>query len=133
MPLGKADRRGTRRAPNILVAHGDPPTRDGVAGILSRAGYNVDEAPDHDQTLKMLSEGEIDVLVVSLRLPPNGYVKLLNSCYDAPPTIVLGELSDTHMRSAIDDRRVVSVLPTPYKIKDLYDAVETAAARHGRD
>jgi DNA-binding response OmpR family regulator len=132
MSSRRADERKTRRGPNILVSHSDLATREEIAGILGRAGYRVDEAPDQDQTLKMLVGGDIHVLLVSLNLPPDGYSKLLDACYDPPPTIVLGEYSDTHMRSAIHDRRIVSVLPTPYKVKDLYDAVETAAGRRGR-
>jgi DNA-binding response OmpR family regulator len=133
MPSRKTDKRKTRRGPNILVSHSDPATRQVIAGILGRVGYHVDEAADHDHTLKLLAGDTIDVLIVSLRLAPNGYIKLLDACYDPPPTIVLSESSDTYTKNAIRDRRVVSVLPTPYKIKDLFDAIETAAGRHGRE
>jgi DNA-binding NtrC family response regulator len=133
MPSRKTDERKPRRGPNVLVADDDANVREVISGILSRAGYDVDEAPGHDETLNMLAGGDIDVLVISLRLPPDGCIKLLDACYDPPPTVVLGEVSDTHTRDAIHDRRVVSVLPRPYKVKDLYDAVETAAGRRGRD
>jgi DNA-binding NtrC family response regulator len=129
MPSRKADESKTRRGPNILVSHSDVAIRERIAGILARAGYKVDQAPDHDQTMKMLAGGDIHVLLISLRLPPDGYSKLLEACYDPPSTIVLGEFSDAQMWTAIRDRRIVSVLPKPYKVKDLYDAVETAAGR----
>jgi DNA-binding response OmpR family regulator len=121
-----------RAAPNILVAHSDLAIREAIVGVFSRAGYNVEQARDHDETLAMLTRGDVDALVVSLRLPPNGCISLLDACYDPPPTIVLGERSSTDMTTAFNDRRVLSVLPRPYKLKDLYDVIETTAGRPRR-
>jgi DNA-binding response OmpR family regulator len=99
--------------------------REGLAGILDRAGYDVDEAGDLDEALAVLDKGEVDALVVSFRLPPEGCRALLNACEAPPPTVVLnGAVED--LAGMVDDPRVRSVLTRPFPLRDLYEAVEKA-------
>jgi len=72
-----------------------------------------------------LDKGDIDALVVSLRLPPNGCLTLLDACKAPPPTVVLnGHVEDTAEVAA--DRRVRSVLTRPFPLQALFDAVNDA-------
>ena len=130
MPAAVEQAHEPTRRPRLLVAHGEPVVREGLAGILQRRGYEVDQANDSDGALALLDKGAIDVLVVSLRLPPHGCLALLDACETSPPTVVLnGDMDDTAAISA--DPRVQSVLTRPFPLQALYDAVAKAAGGSG--
>ncbi len=122
------DRLSLYRRPHVLVAHGERSMRDGLAGILGRAGYDVDEASDSDEALAILDKGEVDALVVSYRLPPDGCLAVLDGCESPPPTVVLnGHAEDISAITA--QPSVCSVLTRPFSLQALYDAV-VEATRH---
>jgi len=119
------------RPSRVLVAHSQASVRQGLTGVLRRAGYEVDEAGDFDAALAILDKGEVDILVVSSGLPPEGCRALLDACRTPPATVVLkGQLDDTTMLTA--DPRVRSVLTRPFPLQTLYDAV-AEATRRSRD
>jgi DNA-binding NtrC family response regulator len=119
------DRLAPHRRPHLLVAHGERTVREGLSGILGRAGYDVDEASDFDEALAVLDKGEVDAMVASLRLPPDGCLALLDACAAPPPTVVLnGHVED--IEGVVADPRVQSVLTRPFPLKALYEAVEKA-------
>jgi DNA-binding response OmpR family regulator len=116
------------RGPHILVAHDEPSMCAGLAGILRRAGFDVDTAIDFDGALAVLDKGEVVALVTSLGFPPEGCLALLDVCKAPPPAVVLnGRVEDTAMVTA--DPRVQSVLTRPYPLQALLDAVDEAAGR----
>ena len=122
------DRLTLYRTPHILVAHGQRSMREGLAGILRRAGYDVDEAGDFDEALAVLDKGEVEALVVSFGFPPDGCLALLDACKTPPPTVELnGPVEDTEMVTA--DPRVQTVLTRPYPLQALFDAVAQAVGR----
>ena len=99
-----------------------------MAGILRRAGYDVDEVRDSDEALAVLDKDEVDAMVVSLRLPPDGCLALLDARGAPPPTVVLnGQAEDT--RVVRGDPRVQSVLTRPFPLQALFDAVAKATGR----
>jgi len=116
---------GDRPAPRLLLAHGDPSLREGLVGILQRAGYDVEFASNFDEALVILNHGNVDALVVNSRLPPNGCGALLERCHGPLPTVVLGE-STEDVEGLTADRRVKAVLMRPFKLQVLYDAVVMA-------
>jgi len=127
---GAVDRLTLYRRPHLLVAHGERIIRDGVAGILGRAGYDVDVAGDFDEALAILDKGEVDALVVSHRLPPDGCLALLDAYEDPPPTVVLDGHADD-ISKVLAQQSVRSVLTRPFPLQDFYDAV-AEATRPGR-
>jgi len=122
---GRGDHLTLYRRPHLLVAHGEGSVREGLAGILERAGYDVDEAGNSDVALVILNQGNVDTLVVNSRLPPNRCGALLERCHGPLPTVVLGESPDD-VEGLGADRRVKSVLMRPFKLQALYDAVARA-------
>jgi DNA-binding NtrC family response regulator len=96
-------------------------------GILGRAGYDVDVAGDFDEALAVLDKGEVQVLVVSFRLPPDRCLAVLDACQSPPPTVVLnGDAEDVATIAAHPTVR--SVLTRPFPLQALYDAVAGAAS-----
>lgn len=71
----------------------------------------------------VLNRAEVQALVVSFSLPPNGCGSLLEACYGPLPTVVLGEPTDD---IEVTDRRVQSVLIRPFPLQTLLDAVAKA-------
>jgi DNA-binding response OmpR family regulator len=124
------DRLAPYRRPHLLVAHGERRMRDGLTGILSRAGYDVDDTGDIDQALALLDKGEVDALLVSSRLPPDGWQSLLDARETLPPVVVLGNSEDdtTEINA---DVRVESVLMRMFSLQALYDAVAKASRQSG--
>lgn len=102
--------------------------REGLAGIFGRVGYDVDQAGDFDEALAVLDKGEVDALVVSYRLPPDGCLALLDACEAPPPTVVLNGHADDISEIAVHPS-VRTVLPRPFPLQALYDAVAKAASQ----
>ena len=110
------------RRSHLLVAHGERRMREGLAGILGRAGYDVDVAADFDEALVVLDKGNVGALVVSFRLPPDGCLALLDACQSPPPTVVLNGYAEDVAAIAAHPT-VRSMLTRPFPLQALYDAV----------
>jgi DNA-binding NtrC family response regulator len=127
-----SNQRGNRLAiysrPRVLVAHGEHVVCQGLAGILRRAAYDVDEAANFDEARASLDKGQIGALVMSIRLPPDGYLPLLAACKGLPPIVLLAG-SDDEVGGAAEDWRVGSVLTRPLRLQALYDAVAGAMSQ----
>jgi DNA-binding NtrC family response regulator len=105
--------------------------REGLAGIFGRVGYDVDQAGDFDEALAVLDKGEVNALVVSYRLPPDGCLALLDACEAPPPTVVLNGHADDISGIAVHPS-VRTVLTRPFPLQALYDAVAKAASQPER-
>lgn len=128
--LRSGDRLAPYRRPHLLVAHGERRMREGLAGILSRAGYDVDGAGDIEEALALLDKGEVNVLILSSRLPPDGWRSLLDAAETLPPVVVLGDPEDD-LAEITADVRVESVLMRMFSLQALYDAVAKASRQSG--
>ena len=124
----RGDRLSIHRRPQVVVAHGEGGIREGLAGILRRAAYDVDEVSNLDEALAVLCKSEIRALVVSVRLPPEGCLPLLSACDGSPPIVLLGG-PDDDMAGLTEDERVQSGLTRPFPVQALYDAVAEATSR----
>jgi DNA-binding NtrC family response regulator len=122
------DRLAPHQLPHVLIAHGERTVREGLVGILCRAGYDVDDATDLDESLVVLDKGEVQALVVSYRIPPGGCGALFDAREALPPTVLLsGPADDAEGMAA--DLRVQSVLTRPFPLQALYDAVAKATSQ----
>lgn len=65
----------TATAPaRVLVVEDDEDSRDAVVAVLEHAGYRVVAAPNAHQAVAVIRSGDIDLLLLDLRLPgPDGY------------------------------------------------------------
>src|SRR5262245_46311526 len=76
----------------ILVVDDEPGMRAGVAEVLTRGGFAVEQAGTGEEGLARLEQGGIDLLVTDLRMPGIGGLELLRQATaagTAPPAIVI--------------------------------------------
>jgi DNA-binding response OmpR family regulator len=77
-----------RRRANVLVVEDDQALRVTVAEILRVEGYLVIQAADGLRALDLLRGGDIDVVLLDLRLPKLDGTAVLEAL-DEPPTVVI--------------------------------------------
>jgi len=83
-----------------LVVDDDRMVRDGLSGILSRAGYDVETARDGKDALDQIAEQQPDLLFLDLKLPRAGGMEVLHkmkATYPEIPVIIIsgkGSVSD---------------------------------------
>jgi CheY-like chemotaxis protein len=58
----------------ILIVEDKATSRELLRTVLEQQGYNVDEAPDGEQALRMIREGMPDLVLMDLQIPArDGY------------------------------------------------------------
>jgi CheY-like chemotaxis protein len=62
---------------NVLVAEDNPVNRELLRELLEGRGYNVIEAPDGQEALRMIEETHPDILLLDMACP---YFMALLSC-----------------------------------------------------
>jgi DNA-binding response OmpR family regulator len=115
----------------VLLAHSGAPTREVIGGILQRRGHKVEVAGDVSEARRILESGGVEVLLVSLHLPPNGYQAVLETAGEPPATIVIGEQGRVVPGEVAQDPRVRTVLVRPFSLRSLFDAVEATSGDAG--
>jgi DNA-binding NtrC family response regulator len=112
----------------VLLAHSNDATREVIGGILHRRGHKVEEVGDVLGAIRVLGSGAIDVLLVSLHLPPSDYMAVLDGVAEPLRTIVIGEQGHVVAPEVAEDPRVSAVLVRPFSLQTLYDAVEASGS-----
>src|SRR5918995_6233246 len=60
------------RAPRVALADDDVLLREGLAGLLERAGYEiVGQCGDANELIELVHEHQPDLVIVDIRMPPS--------------------------------------------------------------
>ena len=122
---------GTRQAQTrVLVADDNDGVRQTTALILRSAGYQVDEAGDGEEALRMISGTAYDVAVLDVRMPKRDGMWVVEHLeVSTAPKVVVDSAYDveTAERERVGDR-VFRYLRKPAPPDALLDAVRRAAA-----
>ena len=119
-------------AKRVLVIEDDGPIRRGLADALSFSGYEVLQAADGGEGMKLGMKATYDLLVLDLILPgPSGF-EILQSVREARPTLPIiiltarGEEGDRvrGLRLGADDYVV-----KPFSVRELLARVEAVLRR----
>ncbi|HUL35839.1 MAG TPA: response regulator [Candidatus Eisenbacteria bacterium] len=115
--------------PQILVAEDDATTREMIAGILKRRGYDVSTASDGASALRTLKKKEFDLLLLDIWMPKMsglGLIATLHGESHIPKIIVMtsDKTSDTVLKSLIG--QVYQFLAKPIEANILLSVVENA-------
>ncbi|MBX5491109.1 MAG: response regulator transcription factor [Chloroflexi bacterium] len=88
----------------VLVASGDAALRRTIGAELANAGYSLIECRDGDAALARLFVDGPDLLLVDLRLPPHGGLRLLQRVrlHSNVPFMLLGPGHDGALIQALD-------------------------------
>jgi len=79
---------------SILLAEGEPDRRRFILRSLEREGYRLLTAANGAEAIARVRDEEPDLVVLDLRLPPEGGLEVLNRIIadpDAPPVILTSE------------------------------------------
>src|SRR3954452_1605517 len=58
--------------PRVVVADDDVLLREGIAGVLERAGFQIaGQAGDAEELLRVVRDQRPDLAIVDIRMPPN--------------------------------------------------------------
>lgn len=104
----------------ILVVDDDPLVRTLVCRVLTRGGYQVDEAADGRQALKQVAITRPDLVLTDLMMPVMGGDELIAQLNGRPVSIPCILMSALHTPPPIDG---VPFLPKPFAIDSLLDLV----------
>lgn len=112
--------------PCVMLAIVEPPRRAGIAGILERSGYDVEHVASSEDLDRIVNTGAVAAVVVCEHFGPPTAVEILNHPLGPVKAVVIADgvrLSDQALGS---HPRVVSVVPNPYSLGRLRDAVKAA-------
>lgn len=115
------------RAVRILVADDEATLRLALAMFLGRHGYEVDQAENVEQALKMLEQHEYDVALVDVRMPGDG-LTLLSILDDSPDwtgqaILMTGDHTQARIRDEIRAGR--PHLTKPFDMTDAVRLIES--------
>lgn len=116
----------------VLLADDDPDFLDGLSRALTAGGYRTLLARDGQEAVEMVNAGDIDCLVLDLRLPILSglevYLELKRQGHAVPTIIVAGYAEEAE---AIDQLRAMSVagcLVKPFEPAELVRAIDAMVA-----
>lgn len=120
--------------PGVLVVDEDKATRRNVCRALDKAGYKAVEAASGKEALEKLQRGNIQVIILDIRLPGMDGFEVLDAISDSVPDImpiVLSELTDYESVQAAMAGRAFDYLAKPCALEELLAAVGEALKHVG--
>jgi DNA-binding response OmpR family regulator len=117
----------------LLVVDDEALIRWSVGEQLSRAGFDVAEAADGAAALEIIrSQGAIDLAVLDLKLPDTDGLQLLRDIRVLAPAcrvVMMSAYATPQDLSSARELGVPTIIPKPFDVRHLLDAVEQELAR----
>jgi len=114
----------------VLVADDDDGMRETLVDILGFSGYDVLQAVDGDDTLRVLGQQSVDVLLLDLAMPKRDGLSVLEVLGPPPPKVVILSAFEYYGPKDIDHmglgRKVTRALRKPCPPVELLAAVSDA-------
>ncbi|HSN99608.1 MAG TPA: response regulator [Candidatus Nanopelagicales bacterium] len=114
----------------VLVVDDDPMARRGLQKLLALEGFSTEVAEDGPSALRLVAEGEFDVVVTDLKMPNMGGAELIQRLrVDAPdiPVIVV-TVFGTGLTKA-RDAGAAAFLLKPVDLDELTASIESVMQR----
>ena len=110
------------------MADDDEGIRRLISTVLAGAGFDVNAASDGQEAWEALLHEHYDLLVTDDEMPRLAGIKLIERIREAgmslPVIIVSGAFSVEKVRRLSSQRQIAAVLPKPFRIWELLDAVK---------
>ena len=116
---------------HILVAEDEPNVRAFIARALQHAGHETTLAEDGQRALEKLADGQYDLLLSDIVMPElDGIALALKVAQDWPDlrVLLMSGYAQERQRAHNMDVLAHSVLPKPFDLATLRDAVDAALA-----
>jgi CheY-like chemotaxis protein len=125
LPATPADKTASR----VIISDDDPAMRRLIARALAEDGYQIEEARDGEETLDLLQDKEIDLLILDLLMPNmSGWDVLERRAKDERlrkvPVIVVSARRGPDVARAVAFG-IYGLVPKPFDPSDLRDLVKT--------
>ena len=119
-------------ANTILIVEDDPSTAELITEVLTSVGYTPLRAKEGGEALRLIRECQPSAITLDLALPGiDGRSFLLSLRADEQtkrtPVIIVSANSDT--LNTFERRAVSGVLPKPFNVDDLLNALQRVAAQ----
>lgn len=111
----------------VLVVDDDPPTRQMIAAVLSRAGFAVDLCADGTQALGLLDDTNYGAVVLALvQRDAHGDAEIFSRLHakDSPPWVVVISAGAQATLDAMASDLIRARLRKPFHIEELVGAVK---------
>ena len=125
-----------RPAMGVLVVDDDTAVRDACAEIARSLGFATDTADSVGAARAVLARGQVDLLLLDLRLPGGGGLSLLEEVRAThPETVVVVMTAFASVGSAVEAMRsgAGDYLTKPFTLEELTTVLERAAQRRTFD
>ncbi len=116
----------------ILVAEDERAVREFVRRALEHRGHRVTLAEDGLAALAALGEGEFDLLLTDIVMPGmDGIALALKAARERPQLriLLMSGYAAERQRAHNLDALIHRVIPKPFSLRDICDAVEATLAR----
>ncbi|MEN9800802.1 MAG: sigma-54 dependent DNA-binding response regulator, partial [Pseudomonadota bacterium] len=123
---------GTVRRGRVLVVDDQRNMRATTALVLRTEGYQVSEAPDGEEALRLLASTPVDLLLTDLKMEPMDGLTLLRKALEvSPQTQVVLMTAYGSIESAVQAMRLgaYDYVAKPFKDGELVHRVEQALER----
>ena len=121
----------------VLIVDDERDIRKVVRLHLEKAGYEVQEAENGEDAIRILNSGDnpvcVDTIICDIRMPKiNGVeaIQYFRKEYPSLPVIVLTGFPDVSMATSFLKQGVVDYLVKPVEKERLLQAVKTAVDSH---
>lgn len=120
---------------NILVVEDNENTRRLLETILRTNGYEVTPAPDAEEGLRILQEGNVNLVLLDLFLPGADGIQFLRHRAEMeperqPPVIVVSATEDMDtLRPQLRELGAKMALRKPFDVQELLDGVKQHATK----
>ena len=139
MPVHRTDRTGEKKdSARLLIVDDDPGSRAVLAEVLSRRGYQVQEAPDGFWVSRALHAGafSFDLVVLDWKMPGLdglAVLRLLRSFAPETLVILISIAPDEQLRLEAMSLGAFEVLRKPMNFEALASLLERALQQMGRE
>ncbi len=112
----------------ILIADDEPANRMLLRDLLSKAGFEVAEASDGREAVKLFKERTPHLVFLDMRMPVmDGYaaIKKMKSLQKDIPVIAVTASAFDENRKKMNDAGIDGYIRKPYKIQEIYDVLKS--------
>ena len=106
----------------ILIVEDDESMREGLRDWLTEGGYKVETAKDGEDGLKIISDHDVALVLLDLRLPGKDGISVLREAKTIRPqlkVIIITAYPSSQTKAAALKEGVVNYLPKPFDLNDL--------------
>ena len=115
----------------ILIVEDEADIRDGISEYLSETGYEVIEAEDGEEAVKVFNEKNIDLIILDIMIPKLNGFGVLNKVRESSsiPVIMLTAMSDNYTQIMSFDEQADDYITKPFSVVILHKRIEAILRR----